>query len=61
MFFISRKHFEREVERRVESFMKDFHRNEEVNRVWERLGELDRRINRLEHPADSPTTCKCGE
>lgn len=61
MFFISRNHFEREVERRMESFMKDFHRNEEVNRVWQRLEELDRRINRLEHPNVSPTTCKRGD
>ena len=66
MFFISRKEFEREVERRMDKFMKDFHRNEEVNRVWLRLEELDRRINRLEHPEaedsrDTPTTCKCGE
>ena len=52
MFFISKKEFEREVERRMESFMKDFHRNEEANRVWQRLEELDRRINRLEHPSD---------
>jgi len=61
MFFISRKEFEREVERRMDKFITDFRRNEEVTRVRQKLEDLEWRINRLEHPIDSPTTCKCGD
>jgi len=66
MFFISKEMYMREVNNRVEEFMRESEKNREFSRLCEQLHMLERRVEKLEHPEpkdsrDVPTTCKCGE